>query len=171
MADVDFLVPVHHRTGQPIETVYQMKVRTIAEPGLITRSAAACYVQREERGRLPAEGDREGHTELANASKTMHSVDASSIITPRTTAPTFTQSSLDELPDIVKSSEYFGSGAGATVLSWSGGGSLISSSNTNCGVWASLRFEFCDPLATEPSPAPPVCSRHRKLDRAAKQEF
>lgn len=115
VGDVRFLSPVHHRTGQPIEAVFQMMVGTIAEPGLITEGLppVTCRENNEEGFPQRTLGETHGISGLledygfCGRVKYHH---------PTRAVIAFARSSLEGLPDIVKSHEFFGSGAGAHRL-------------------------------------------------------
>jgi hypothetical protein len=115
IAGIGFLPPVHHRTGQPIETVYQMIVRTIAEPGLVTDGLqpVTCRDNNEEGFSQRTSGSAHGMSrrleDYAFCGRVKYHY-------PTTTMLAFTRSSLEGLPDVAKSYEFIGSGAGAHRL-------------------------------------------------------
>jgi hypothetical protein len=114
IGDVRFLHPVHHRTGQPIETVYQMVIRTTARPGLVTEGLqpVACREDNEEVLQRRA-GEAFG---LSTDLEQYGFCGRSKYHYPQAKQLAFTRPSLSGLPDIVKSNEYFGSGAEAHRL-------------------------------------------------------
>jgi len=115
IGDIQFLPPAHHKTGQPIETVYQMIVRTIADPGLLTSGLqpVTCKEDNEEGFPQRRLGEARGISKrledytFCGRVKYQH---------PRTTMTAFARTSLEKLPDVAKSNEYFGSGGAADRL-------------------------------------------------------
>jgi hypothetical protein len=111
ISGVGFCHPVHHKSGEPIDSVYQMVVQTIAEPGLVTEglSTVTCKPNNEESymegiGRIP---NRRGDYPYCGLVKYHH---------PERDAIKFRREALIHLPDIAKSHEYFGSGGAAHRL-------------------------------------------------------
>jgi hypothetical protein len=111
ISGAEFSHPVHHKSGEDIDSVYQMIIQTIAEPGLMTEglSTVTCQVDNEESwiegvGRVK---NRLGDYPYCGRVKYHF---------PRTDAIKFRGDRLVGLPDIAKSHEHFGSGAAANRL-------------------------------------------------------
>jgi hypothetical protein len=115
IGDIQFLQPVHHRTGQPIETVYQMIVRTIADPGLLTRGLQPVTCREDNEEGFPQERWGAAHG-ISRSFEDYTFCDRVKYQYPRTTMIAFARTSLEGLPDIAKSNEYFGSGGAAERL-------------------------------------------------------
>lgn len=108
---VDFSHPVYHKSSDDIDSVYHMTIQTIAEPGLVTEglSTVTCKVNNEE-------SYIEGIGRVKNRLGDYPYCGRVKYPFPRTTNIKFHGDSLVGLPDIAKSHEYFGSGAGASRL-------------------------------------------------------
>lgn len=115
LSGIEFLRPVVHQTERPIETVYQLLIPPLDGPGLDTEGlqSVTCvqnneeaYVQRESGKPFGISGDL---TDYAFCGRVKYQY-------PRTTEITFSRASLSGVPEIVRSVEYFGSGAAAHHL-------------------------------------------------------
>lgn len=111
ISGVEFSHPVHFKSSEDIEGVYQITIQTIAEPGLVTEglSTVTCMVNNEE-------SYVEGVGRVKNRLGDYPYCGRVKYHFPRTDAIKFRRDSLADLPDIAKSHEYFGSGAAANRL-------------------------------------------------------
>lgn len=108
---ISYLHPVFNKTGEKIKIVFQMKVDTIIEGGLITDELikVTCMENNEE-GRASKGGGSyrfpEGYPFCGKVK--YHWPDRTTI--------KFHKEKLDGVPDVIKSDEYFGSGGSANRL-------------------------------------------------------
>jgi hypothetical protein len=111
ISGVEFSHPVHVKSSEDIEGVYQIAIQTIAEPGLVTEglSPVTCKVNNEE-------SYVEGVGRIKNRLGDYPYCSRVKYHFPRTDTIKFRGDSLAGLPDIAKSHEYFGSGAAANRL-------------------------------------------------------
>jgi hypothetical protein len=110
VSGVTYAEVIHHKTGQPLQNVYQMKINEIAPPGLITDQLfrVSCRANNEEFWEGPAGLSREGSIVPYCGRVKYHY--------PRTRPFQFRSNALADLPDFAKSGEYHGSGAAAFRL-------------------------------------------------------
>ncbi len=110
--EVGYLHPVLDRNGQPIETVYQVLVKNVANPGLVTKDLqrVTCKEVNEEYKRRP---DGFGEFGTARDPSTQSYCGRVKYHYPLKTMMTFKKEALTGQPDIVKSYEWFGSGGSA----------------------------------------------------------
>jgi hypothetical protein len=109
---VTFTRPLHHRKNQEIENLFQMHIETVATPGLVTErlSTVTCKENNEEnwlQEKYSKAPQLTEHHSFCGRVKYHH---------PTRDCIKFTRDTFLNVPDIVKSSEYFGSGAGAHKL-------------------------------------------------------
>jgi hypothetical protein len=113
IGDVDYIHPLFDKTGTPIETVYQLKVKFTLAPGLVTKDldTVTCKANNEEVISLKKSG-----FQFSKTSSRRNYCNQVKYHYPLTTMITFDKSIFANVPDIVKSNEYFGSGASANRL-------------------------------------------------------
>ncbi len=111
VSGIEFLHPVYHKSGQDIASVCQMVVLTTARPGLVTEglSTVTCKADNEE-------SYVEGIGRLKNRLGSYPYCGRVKYHFPRRDTIKFRADVMRELPDVAKSYEYFGSGAGANRL-------------------------------------------------------
>jgi hypothetical protein len=113
--EVEYSHPIHHKSGKPIETVYQMQIKTVARGGLISKglNAVTCKKNNEEGLNMRPPGGCHGINRSIEEYKYCGRV---KYHYPMTTMIEFRKSVLDKLPDVAMSEEYFGSGGAADNL-------------------------------------------------------
>jgi hypothetical protein len=124
ISGVEFSHPIRHKSGEDIKNVYQMKIQTIAEPGLRTEGleTVTCKANNEEAlfaqaSRAQVQQETRPHYSWARHNQRNYPYCGRvKYHHPRREPIRFTRNSLRDLPDIAKSYEYFGSGAGARRL-------------------------------------------------------
>ena len=110
---IEFIHPILGKNLKPLDSVYQMKINTVVNPGLLTGDleTVTCKEHNEEVVSLKKAGitihKYLGQDKRCGRVKYHY---------PLTKMITFKRSTFCSSPDIVKSSEYFGSGAGANRL-------------------------------------------------------
>lgn len=107
IGQVEFMHPILHKNGKPIENLYQMMIGTIASPGLMTKGVGTvtCKPNNEETVSLKKAGVPSGKPldKDSYCGRVKYHY-------PRTSIATFRRSSLPESADVAKSYEYYGSG-------------------------------------------------------------
>ena len=101
---INFIHPVFHKTGLPIESVLQMKIQNMAKPGLVTKDLQPVTCKRDNE-----EGFYKNAKDFIPCGRVKYHF-------PNRTMMTFYRDSMKDLPDIARSSEYFGSGGAANHL-------------------------------------------------------
>jgi hypothetical protein len=103
---VSFTHPVYHRSGQPITSVFQMQVETVARPGLVTEDLVpeVCTLDL-----LPWMPGRRFPEDYPACGRIKYNY-------PRRDPIRFRRSIFDGMPDVIKSHEYLGSGGSAMRL-------------------------------------------------------
>jgi len=111
ISGVEFSHPVYHKSGEDIDNVYQMIIQAIAKPGLVKEglSIVTCKVNNEE-------SIIEGIGKVKNRLGDYPYCGRVKYHFPRRDAIKLRGESLEGLPDIAKSHEYFGSGTAANRL-------------------------------------------------------
>ncbi|MCP4602698.1 MAG: hypothetical protein GY847_19645 [Proteobacteria bacterium] len=105
---ITFSHPVYHRSGKEMTTVFQMRIEETIQAGLVTKelNTVTCKENNEEWKFAGARKNVTGYP-FCGRVKYHH---------PRRSPITFKKEAFGKLSDVVKSQEYFGSGAGAHRL-------------------------------------------------------
>ncbi|GEM_PF-1978984 len=113
MGDIEFVQPVLHGTGAPIETVFQMKIKAISGPGLVTEGlfAVTCKLNNEEVVSLKKKGLHLNVPKDKNiyCGRVRYHF-------PRTMPLTFRRNSMPWSFDVAKSHEYLGGSVQRIIL-------------------------------------------------------
>lgn len=107
---VDFVRPLRHKTGEPLETIYHMRVDTVLPPalqiGALFMETCAVPKERAEFKFLAAIGSRLVKGPFCGAVKYNYPQGPEAAIT-------LSRSAFDSAPDVVRMHEWFGSGGSA----------------------------------------------------------
>ena len=115
ISGLSYIHPVHHKTNQDIETIYQIRVQTISEPGVITKNLekricqSPKYKKRRKKTGYKAFGVNKYRDDLPYCGNANY-------LYPRRDMIRFNQGMFNDKPDILKTQELFGDGVGGHLI-------------------------------------------------------